>query len=78
MDKSEMKNRAIEILLCGLDQLEEREIPELDAMYYRNTNRGGAALIIASDGGMLFVDPFFVEYEDHVKRFAAGERSEFE
>lgn len=78
MDKDKMREKALEILLCGPEKLEEQEIAELGAMYYRNKDRGGGALIVGSSGEMLFVDPFFVEYEDHLKRFAAGERSVFE
>lgn len=78
MDQKKMREQALAILLCDLEKLEEKEITGLGAMYYRNTDRGGGALIVGKDGGMLFVDPFFVEYEDHVKRFFAGERSVFE
>ena len=77
-DQDKMQEKALEILLCGPEKLEEKEIAELGAMYYRNKDRGGGALIVGEDGAMLFVDPFFVEYEDHVKRFSAGERSVFE
>jgi len=78
MDRDKMRGKALEILLCGPEKLEEREIVGLKAMYYRNKDRGGGALIVGEDGAMLFVDPFFVEYGDHVKRFSAGERSVFE
>ena len=78
MGRDKMKEKAQEILLCGPEKLEEQEIAELDAMYYRNKDRGGGALVVDSSGGVLFVDPFFVEFEDHMKRFAAGERSVFE
>lgn len=36
-------------------------------MYYRNTDRGGGAVIISNDGATLFADPFFVQYEEHVR-----------
>lgn len=78
IDKDKMRSKALEILLCGLEKLEEKEIVELSAMYYRNKDRGGGALIMGEDGDVLFVDPFFVEYEDHVKKYSAGERSVFE
>ena len=78
MNKDKMREKALEILLCGSEKLEEKEITELGAMYYRNKDRGGGALIMGKDEEMLFEDPFFVEYEDHVKRFSSGERSVFE
>lgn len=78
MDKYSMKNKAKELLLCDDNTLEEREIEELEATYYRNTVRGGGAIIISDLGEMLFVDPFFVDYKEHIKRFIDGERSVFE
>ena len=73
-----MRSKAIEILLCRPDELEEKLIPEERAAYYRNINRGGGALIISTDGSMLFVDPFFVPFEEHLQKFLKGERSIFE
>lgn len=78
MDKETMRKKATEILLCHVEKLEEKEIPEHRAMYYRNIDRGGGALIISYDGSLLFVDPFFVEYEEHLLKFINGERSSFE
>ncbi|MCR5204155.1 MAG: hypothetical protein K6E47_03800 [Lachnospiraceae bacterium] len=78
MDKNVMKEKAIEILLCDKGKVEEKEVSEINAMYYRNTDRGGGALIVSEQGDMLFVDPFFVDYEEHVKKFKNGERSTFE
>lgn len=78
MDKNKMKEKAIEILLCDKSKVEEKEVTEINAMYYRNTDRGGGAVIVSEQGDMLFVDPFFVDYEEHVKKFMSGERSTFE
>lgn len=78
MNKESMREKATEILLCQAEKLEEKEIPNQNAMYYRNVDRGGGALIISNDGSMLFVDPFFVEYEEHLQKFINGERSCFE
>ena len=78
MDKNKMKEKAMEILLCEYNKIEEKEVKEINAVYYRNTDRGGGALIVSEQGDMLFVDPFFVEYKEHVKRFIDGERSVFE
>lgn len=75
MDKNKMKEKAIEILLCDKSKVEEKEVKEINAMYYRNTDRGGGALIISEQGDLLFVDPFFVNYEEHVREFMNGERS---
>ena len=73
-----MKKRALELLVCDEKTLEEREISGLNAKYYRNTVRGGGAIIISVTGEMLFMDPFLVGYNEHTKRFASGERSSFE
>ena len=78
MNKESMRKTATEILLCGNDKIEEKEIAEQNAMYYRNTDRGGGALIISEDGSMLFVDPFFTEYDEHLQNFINGERTRFE
>lgn len=78
MNADIMRSKAIEILLCQEDNLEERIIPEQNAVYYRNINRGGGALIMSSDGSMLFVDPFFVAFDEHLQKFINGERSFFE
>ena len=67
----------MEILSCRIDQLEEKEILDYNAVYFRNVKRGGGAVIISLDGSMLFVDPFFTDYDEHLKKFIAGERSEF-
>lgn len=78
MDKNKMKEQAIGILLCADSKIEEKEVSEINAMYYRNTDRGGGAIIVSEQGEMLFVDPFFVDYDEHVKKFMNGERSVFE
>lgn len=78
MDKIKLKEQAVELLTCSAEKIEEKEIDSIDAMYFRNTDRGGGAIIISDDGGMLFVDPFFTEYDEHVRRFLEGERSVFE
>lgn len=72
-----IKKKAMEILSCRIDQLEEKEILEYNAVYFRNVERGGGAVIISLDDSMLFVDPFFTDYDEHLKKFIAGERSEF-
>lgn len=72
-----IKKKAMEILSCRIDQLEEKEILDYNAVYFRNVKRGGGAVIISLDGSMLFVDPFFTDYDEHLKKFIAGERSEF-
>ena len=78
MNDKNMRMKAIEILLCKQDDIEEIAIPEQNAIYYRNTKRGGGALIISTDGTMLFADPFFVEYDKHLQNFINGDRSIFE
>ena len=42
------------------------------------TFKDGEAIIISESGEMLFVDPFFVDYKEHITRFKNGERSVFE
>ena len=78
MDSNEIEKLALSVLYCNIDKVEKIELPDINACYFRNTDRGGAAVIVSNDGSMLFVDPFFVEYEDHVKRFVAGERTNFD
>lgn len=78
MNKCELKEQAVKILYCNLECIEEIEIPEINAMYFRDRNRGGGALIISDNGEMLFVDPFFVDFDEHKNRFASGERTHFE
>lgn len=78
MNSDQMKKKAAEILLCKVDNLEEIRIPEHCAVYFRNKDRGGGAVIISKDSTMLFVDPFFVDYNEHLRRFIDGERSSFE
>lgn len=78
MNNEMMRNKACEILMCKQEKLEEKAIPEQNAVYFRNTDRGGGALIIAEDGTMLMVDPFFIEYEEHLQNFICGDRSCFE
>lgn len=78
MDRNEMRAKAMELLLCEEETLEEREIPAVNAVYYRNTVRGGAALIISPEGEMLYADPFFIDFDAHIRQYLAGERSVFE
>ncbi len=78
MNKTEMKEQAVNILYCNPENIEEIELSEINAMYYRDRNRGGGALIISDAGEMLFVDPFFVSFDEHVNRFVSGERTCFE
>ena len=59
MNKTNLKNKAKELLLCDDNTIEEHEIEDMKAMYYRNTVRGGGAIIISESGEMLFVNPFF-------------------
>ena len=73
-----MQRKAAEILSCQIDNLERKIIENQDVVYYRNKSRGGGALIISNSGEMLFVDPFFVDYQEHLHRFLNGERSQFE
>ena len=35
-------------------------------------------IVISDNGEMLFVDPFFVDFDEHKKRFTSGERTHFE
>lgn len=78
MDKKKLKEIAEEILFCFYSDMEEKELNDINAMYYRNTDRGGGAVIISEDGGMLYVDPFFVDFDEHKKRFIIGERTVWE
>lgn len=76
MKNDKMKKQAAEILVCSLDKIEEKALPELNAMYFRNIDRGGGALIISNNSEMLFVDPFYVNFEEHIEKFLKGERSQ--
>lgn len=78
MDKIKLREQAAELLVCSVDKIEEKEIANVSAMYFRNTDRGGGAIIISEHDGMLFVDPFFIEYDEHLRKFLNGERSTFE
>lgn len=78
MNKVEMKEEAIRILCCNPESIEEIELSEINAIYYRDRNRGGGALIVSDSGELLFVDPFFVSFNEHVNRFVSGERTCFE
>lgn len=73
-----MKEEAIRILCCNPESIEEIELSEINAVYYRDRNRGGGALIVSDSGELLFVDPFFVSFNEHVNRFVSGERTCFE
>ena len=73
----EMRIKAKELLVCDMERIEEIDCPDIDAVYFRNTDRGGGALIISRSGEMLFFDPFIVDYDEHVKRFSEGERTKF-
>ncbi len=78
MNRELMKKKATEILSCPMDKLEEKAIPEQNVIYYRNIDRGGGALIVSKDGEMLFADPFFVDFDEHLQKFISGERTHFE
>lgn len=77
MDKKKLKKTAEEILFCFSDEMEEKELNDINAMYYRNIDRGGGAIIISENGDILYADPFFVEFDEHKKRFIQGERTKF-
>lgn len=77
MSETKMRKQAYEILQCNAEKIEEKAIPDLNAMYFRNIDRGGGALIISDNFEMLFVDPFYIGIEEHIKRFANGERTKF-
>ena len=72
------KKEVAEILACTSEKVEEKLIPGHDLIYYRNTDRGGGALIVSKDGEMLFADPFFIDYETHIQKFMSGERTSFD
>lgn len=75
MKYEDMKKIAIDILSCQVDDLEEIKLQETSAIYYRNKIRGGGAVIISDDGTLLFEDPFFVDFNEHLQKFIDGERS---
>ena len=78
MTTNELREKALELLICKPEKLEEKQLLYGKAIYYRNTDRGGAALIMADDGTSLMVNPFFTEFEEHLNRFLSGERSRYE
>lgn len=51
-----------------------REIPEIDAFYFWNNQRGGKAMIINEQGERLIASSA-VKYEDHIKAFVSGKRN---
>ena len=75
MNKGSMEIKATEVLSCQVENLEMIEIPKHNAIYFRNTIRGGGAVIISADGTMLVANPFFDDYNKHLERFVKGERS---
>ena len=78
MDSEHMKKRAAEILSCQINDLEKINIQDQKVLYFRNTNRGGGAVIISNDNDILIADPFVVDLEEHLKKILNGERSYFE
>lgn len=78
LNKELMLKKAMEILLCQANSIDEKEISTINAIYYRNINRGGGALIISPNGEMLFADPFYIGIDEHIEKFIAGERTVFE
>ena len=75
MNKEELYKVVLDVLCCNPDRIEEREIADINAYYFRNTDRGGGAVIISDNGEFLLVDPFFVDYEEHLKQFKNGKRT---
>ena len=78
MNRKKMKEQAIILLCCKEEGIEEIDIPEIDAVYYRDRKRGGGAVILSENGEMLFEDPFFVDIKEHLNRYVSGERTHFE
>ncbi len=67
---------AVQYLDLSLDQVprRSREIPELDAVYFWESKRGGGALIVGADGSMLYATSS-VPFDPHVAAFADGRRT---
>lgn len=76
MNKSELLEKASDILACRPEKMECKEVLEGNAFYFRNIDRGGAAVIISIDGEMLYGDPFFMGFDEHLKKFKEGKRTE--
>ena len=55
-------------------QSNKRELPEVQATYFWESVRGGGALIVGEDGGVLFANSS-VTLEAHIDAFASGRRT---
>ena len=55
-------------------QSNQRNLPELHATYFWESGRGGGALIVGQDGGVLFANSS-VPFDTHVHAFASGRRT---
>ncbi len=75
MNINKMKKKALNVLSCKKENLKIVKIPNQKAVYFCNTTRGGGAVIISEDESMLVVNPFFVNYEEHLSKFLLGERT---
>ena len=78
MDKHEQIKLAADLLGWTVDKAAKicKVKPEIDALYFYDKSKGGASLLMASDGSFLFANST-VSPIKHKKDFAAGKRTMF-
>lgn len=77
MNKSETIGTAARILEIPVEDAQKnaKYLPNYNAVYFWNPIRGGAAIIIEPNGSFLYAISS-VGFDDHLKAFLRGERSD--
>jgi hypothetical protein len=77
LDLAARETLAAEFLAIPLAdaQTNQRDLPGAHATYFWESGRGGGALIVGEDGGVLFANSS-VPFDTHVDAFANGRRTD--
>lgn len=77
LDSRDRERLASRMLAVSADQVQtnQLDLPEQSATYFWQSGRGGGALIVGSDGSVLFANSS-VTLDTHVEAFAAGRRTD--
>lgn len=77
LDLTARETLAAEFLRIPLadTQTNQRNLPQVHATYFWESGRGGGALIVGEDGGVLFANSS-VPFDTHIDAFASGRRTD--
>lgn len=77
MHRNELLDISANLLNISVDEAKtnNKNLPNSDAIYVWDSRRGGAGVIIEPNGSFLYAISS-VNFEDHVKAFSEGKRTD--